>query len=71
VEGKAKISAANTWHGSFTNEAKEKRKVELRAKRQASAMRRAELEHLHRETMCLKRELALVRQSVPPASRTG
>src|SRR5689334_7793141 len=59
AEGKARISAANTKHGRFTNAAKEKRRVELEAKRAAAAIRKAELEHLQAENVRLKRELAV------------
>jgi hypothetical protein len=63
AEGKARISAANTKHGRFTKAAKEKRRVELEAKRAAAAIRKAELEYLQAESMRLKRELAFERRS--------
>jgi hypothetical protein len=69
AEGKARISAANTKHGRFTKAAKEKRKSELEAKREASAIRRAELAYLSAESMRLKRELALERRSSRLGSR--
>jgi hypothetical protein len=59
AEGKARISAANTKHGRFTKAAKEKRRAELEAKREAAGIRRAELEHLRAESKRLKEELAL------------
>jgi hypothetical protein len=58
-EGKARISAANTKHGRFSKVAKEKRAIELKAKRDARVVRRAELAHLHAENTQLKQELAL------------
>jgi hypothetical protein len=68
AEGKARISAANTKHGRFTKAAKEKRRVELQAKREAAAIRKAELEHLQAESMRLKRELARERRGRTPSS---
>jgi hypothetical protein len=62
AEGKARISAANTKHGRFTKAAKKKRRAELEAKREAAAIRKAELAHLQAESMRLKRELARERR---------
>jgi hypothetical protein len=61
AEGKARISAANTKHGRFTKAAKEKRQAELDAKRDALAVRRAELAYLQAEGRQLRRELTLQR----------
>jgi hypothetical protein len=66
AEGKARISAANTKHGRYTKVAKEKRAIELKAKRDARAVRRAELASLHAESMRLKREFARERRSREP-----
>jgi acyl-CoA reductase-like NAD-dependent aldehyde dehydrogenase len=68
AEGKARISAANTKHGRFTNAAKEKRKEALEAKREAAEIRRDELAYLQTENMKLKRELALERKTGRPGS---
>jgi hypothetical protein len=68
-EGRTRISAANTKHGRFTKAAKEKRRAELQAKREAAAMRKAELEHLQAESMRLKKELARERRSSRLGSR--
>jgi hypothetical protein len=57
AEGKARISAANTKHGKYSKAAKEQRRAELQAKREAAAIRKAELEHLQAEGRRLKREL--------------
>ncbi|MGA8596537.1 MAG: HGGxSTG domain-containing protein [Bryobacteraceae bacterium] len=62
--GKARISAANTKHGRFTKAAREKRKLELEAKRSDAAIRRAELAYLETENAQLKRQLSSERQEL-------